>query len=318
MSIIAYSLSDNLNHKLEKLEELRKELHVAPIDRKRLLYYQWSIRTMRIKDALFQDELTTSLSEINKIIISSKVQSAKEKKIIGIKKAFDFIRYEWYVSSEKVTFEVLLKLNTYINGVNRNTSSNLMKRQFKDQFNQLFDYLNIGNEHPVIQAGICYSQILMNKDLELESKKIIATLHAYVFLYKYGYDFRELLNIEAEWIKNTDEHDYVLKTAQEYNNITTWLEYFTDVLISQTSQIVQKMNDSSNNPIFSTRLLSLNSRQREIIQMLEDPKSRITNKQVQKKFSVSQITASRDLAKLTIVGVLFSHGKGRSTWYSKT
>ncbi|OGK57462.1 hypothetical protein A3H83_03340 [Candidatus Roizmanbacteria bacterium RIFCSPLOWO2_02_FULL_39_8] len=78
------------------------------------------------------------------------------------------------------------------------------------------------------------------------------------------------------------------------------------------------MNDSSNNPIFSTRLLSLNSRQREIIQMLEDPKSRITNKQVQKKFSVSQITASRDLAKLTIVGVLFSHGKGRSTWYSKT
>ena len=158
----------------------------------------------------------------------------------------------------------------------------------------------------------------MNKDLELESKKIIATLHAYVFLYKYGYDFRELLNIEAEWIKNTDEHDYVLKTAQEYNNITTWLEYFTDVLISQTSQILQKMNDSSNNPIFSTRLLSLNSRQREIIQMLEDPKSRITNKQVQKKFSVSQITASRDLAKLTIVGVLFSHGKGRSTWYSKT
>ncbi len=43
----------------------------------------------------------------------------------------------------------------------------------------------------------------------------------------------------------------------------------------------------------------------------------ITNKKVQKLFKVSQITASRDLAKLASVGLLFTHGKGRSVYYTK-
>jgi len=61
----------------------------------------------------------------------------------------------------------------------------------------------------------------------------------------------------------------------------------------------------------------LNGRQQSILSVLENPGEKITNKDVQKKFGVSQITASRDLSHLTTLGLLLAHGKGRSVYYTK-
>ncbi len=61
----------------------------------------------------------------------------------------------------------------------------------------------------------------------------------------------------------------------------------------------------------------LNDRQTSILNMLDLPQGSITNRKIQKAYKVSQITASRDLAKLTTLGFLFSHGKGRSVYYTK-
>ncbi len=62
----------------------------------------------------------------------------------------------------------------------------------------------------------------------------------------------------------------------------------------------------------------LNERQKEIISLVDKPNSKISNKHVQKIFNVSQITASRDLAKLASLGLLFAISKGRSTFYTKS
>lgn len=61
----------------------------------------------------------------------------------------------------------------------------------------------------------------------------------------------------------------------------------------------------------------LNDRQKSILNMLDQPTASITNRLTQKAYKVSQITASRDLAKLTTLGFLFSHGKGRSVYYTR-
>ena len=61
----------------------------------------------------------------------------------------------------------------------------------------------------------------------------------------------------------------------------------------------------------------LNDRHAEVMNLLERPGSKITNKKVQKMFKVSQITASRDLSQLVRLGLVFSGGKGRSTFYTK-
>jgi Fic family protein len=51
--------------------------------------------------------------------------------------------------------------------------------------------------------------------------------------------------------------------------------------------------------------------------IVDRPGTRITNKMVQKHFKVSQITASRELAKLATLGLIISIGKGRSIYYTK-
>jgi len=61
----------------------------------------------------------------------------------------------------------------------------------------------------------------------------------------------------------------------------------------------------------------LNDRQNKILERLENPNLKITNKDVQKMFGVSQITASRDLSKMANLGILLPHGKGRSVFYTK-
>ncbi|MCX6732604.1 MAG: hypothetical protein NTV98_03635 [Candidatus Roizmanbacteria bacterium] len=51
--------------------------------------------------------------------------------------------------------------------------------------------------------------------------------------------------------------------------------------------------------------------------LFSTPGAKVSNRMVQKKFKVSQITASRDLAKLADSGLIFAIGKGRSTYYTK-
>ena len=61
----------------------------------------------------------------------------------------------------------------------------------------------------------------------------------------------------------------------------------------------------------------ITTRQKEIMMYLENPTASVTNKTVQKLFNISQITASRDLARLANLGLLLAHGKGRSVYYTK-
>ena len=54
----------------------------------------------------------------------------------------------------------------------------------------------------------------------------------------------------------------------------------------------------------SSSFWDLNERQKVILGILDQPGVSITNKTVQKRFKISQITASRDLSKLAILGLL--------------
>ena len=75
MSIIAYSLSDNLNQKLAELEKLRRDIHVAPISKSGLLEMQWSAKITRIQNALLLDSFSATTSEISKVLLTAKYKS---------------------------------------------------------------------------------------------------------------------------------------------------------------------------------------------------------------------------------------------------
>jgi Fic family protein len=108
------------------------------------------------------------------------------------------------------------------------------------------------------------------------------------------------------------------KRALNTTSLTLWLEYFAESILEQTEEIFQSIKNPKTGMIDSGKsYCELNERQRSILSFLDQPQMTITNRQVQRKYKISQITASRDLTKLTNLGCLFSHGKGRSVYYTR-
>jgi predicted HTH transcriptional regulator len=87
----------------------------------------------------------------------------------------------------------------------------------------------------------------------------------------------------------------------------------TVFLVFLTIKEIKSLAYVGSNP--PTYQLSL--RQKQILSLAEPPNTLVSNKLVQDTFRISQITASRDLAKLASLGLLIPHGHGRSTSYSK-
>jgi len=109
----------------------------------------------------------------------------------------------------------------------------------------------------------------------------------------------------------------MLDLSKIQGNLTLWLEYFAFCLmhsLEKTADIVKNQKFQEDLP---ASFWKLNGRQRQILETLDQPGVKITNKDVQKAHGISQITASRDLARLTNLGLLLAHGKGRSVYYTK-
>jgi Fic family protein len=100
-------------------------------------------------------------------------------------------------------------------------------------------------------------------------------------------------------------------------NVTPWLEFVVEGTEYQLNKILKQISSREYEATQEKQLLDLNERQKNILSFLDQPSSKINNKTVQKMFKISAITAARDLAKLTRLGLLFTVGKGRSTYYTK-
>ena len=110
----------------------------------------------------------------------------------------------------------------------------------------------------------------------------------------------------------------MLSIANQTRNLTLWLEFFAEGIINQLEEALKDIENLSYKTTLPAAFFNLNDRQKHILTFLEEPGSRITNKKVQNIFNISQITASRDLAHLKTLGLLISHGKGRSVYYTRS
>jgi Fic family protein len=146
----------------------------------------------------------------------------------------------------------------------------------------------------------------------------IAHLTADLFLYKSGYSFKGFLAYEASWMGDEGAYKESHERALNAASLTIWLEYFAQNIVKQLENIVQLISKPKSPTLdLKKSFWKLNERQRSILNFLDQPQITITNRQVQKRYKISQITASRDLTKLANLGYLFSHGKGRSVYYTK-
>jgi Fic family protein len=317
MAILAYNLSSKLEQYLTKIETLRRQILLKPLPPRNEVRLRWEANLQRVFWSLSLTDNSLSKEEVIRLLrqLGIKKLGSEQKQVLNYKKAFDYISENWLVSSSTVSFSTVKKLfEICFRGIPSQNLSSI--NSVKKEVELVLEYLQTGNENPVIQAGI--AQITM---IELSPRTdgngSLARLIPYLFLYKYGYDFRGLLVFDEYLRRDVVALKAAIQSVKHNQNLTLWLEYFAYGIITQLEKALEDINKARFQVDLPASFWKLNDRQREILLVMEQPGVSTTNKNVQKMFGVSQITASRDLAKLASLGLVFAHGKGRSVYYTK-
>ena len=295
MTILAYNLSSKLKDNLQKIEGLRRQILLLPIPPKTELRLRWEASLQRTYWSLVLAGNPLSKTDLIKLLStqSKKRLTSEQKEVVNYKKALDYIREDWLISSRAVSLTTIKKLY------------------------DLACKPTLGTSTRAASANQKKIQPFIDADAFGEGNGSIARLVPYLYLYKHGYDFRGLLVIDEYLRKDLFSLKEAIESVGRNKHLTLWLEYFTNGVLTQLRSAYKIAYSSKFQTDLPAAFWKLNDRQIDILNSLEQPGTKITNMKVQGKYKVSQITASRDLSKLAKLGLLFSHGKGRSAHYTK-
>lgn len=299
MQTNSFTITPSLKTKLASIEKLYSEIMVVAVPPK----IETQIRQQSLLAHLegWVGLANQPLSRQHLIEILGKFQSkhanSQVAKVLSYKDAVNYIRDNWTANPTPVTFETVYELSKIL-GVNCGS---------REVVEPVLTYLHANNLHPVFQSALAHLAFYPNR---------LAYLLSLLYLAKTGLDLRGWLSLEDCWNQNKTSYLQVLQQTTTSKNSTLWLEYYCQGLIVQMTAVKTELGNLLTVPIQSTSK-SINSRQKNILEMAIQSPTPITNRQVQQIFKVSQITASRDLSKLSLVGLLAPHGSGRSTSYTK-
>lgn len=311
---LAYTLSAELNTQIATIDAIRCRILLAPLSPKTELRLRWDAMISRIHHAVSLEQKNVSKKTIVDVITTQGRIKDKEmnKSILGYKRAFDSMRENWLLSQKGISSRHILDI-AEASGV---TFSKAVFNSLRDALDNILAYLQSHDDHPLIQAALVQSKMREIGPFE-EKTEWIGRLSSYLFLYKYGLDFRGLLVLEEGWAADMVFYKKALESVKTDINVNRWLFYFISSMAGSLEDIVDQLIKPSFLSEAPPSFFALNDRQKEILSILDQPGIIITNRKAQKMCKISQITASRDLAKLTSLSLVFPHGKGRSTYYTK-
>jgi Fic family protein len=140
-----------------------------------------------------------------------------------------------------------------------------------------------------------------------------------LILAKYGYDCRGMVALDPAWGSSPDRYAHALQSVQTLGQMTAWLEYYSGAALTAYTDVFEAMSHSPTRQDMGKTMSfgTLSDRELRVLSRLEAPTSKITNRDVQGMFRLSQVTISRMLSALTAKGLLAAHRRGRSTYYTK-
>ena len=311
MNDFSYNTSEKLTNTLQKINDLRVKILTISISPKDELRLRWEAHVDRIYASFSLGGISIAKQEIVKLLSAGTKKNLKrdEQEVIDYKKGFDYLNQNWLVAKRNVSVRTLLNLNAVIN-----RKTKLPGRE--EAVKNLLDFIQSSRDHCIVLSGISYIQLLNIVSNGVNEHKLASFL-AYLFLYKNGFDFRGLLKIEESFLKDKNSYQAIKDSIFKSPNLTVWLEYYAQRILDQLVEIEKDILGVRFHLDIPARNWDINDRQREILTILDAPDKSITNRGVQQLFKVSQITASRDLARLESLGIIFTHGKGRSVYYTK-
>ncbi|MDP2585469.1 MAG: hypothetical protein Q8P29_01160 [Candidatus Levybacteria bacterium] len=310
MNTISYTASFRLRASLQKIDALRRDILLIVLTPKQELRFRWLATAERIFWSLAFINTQLNKNEIAKLLKEplGKQLTSSQQEVLAYKKGLDYIVQDWLGLQEPVSSKTVLLLHQIACVGRLRVSQESLKANLL--------YFQNSSEHPVIQAGLVHVQILSLSPFTKDNDKI-SRLLSYLFLCKEGFYCRGFLVLDEYFKRNLIDYQQILKQATQTGTQTLWLEYFARGVTAQLEKVLEDITAGKARMEIPVSTFKLNERQKEILTILENPDITITNRQVQKLLKTSAITASRDLAKLTSLGLLFTHGKGRSIYYTK-
>lgn len=311
MKSLSYTRSVALTTAIQSLDTLHTQLVLIPLSPRNELQLQWDSANQKIQHLLALGGRTISVQQINDYLLHRAQKSSLPftAEIDGYRRAFDYLYHKWLVQTKVVEQQDIVEFFQYVFPSETLTGD-------VDELRASLHYIQINPEHPIIQASLAQILILSLSPFSAYNEQF-SHLVFLMFMYKYGYDMKRLPVYEEQYVIDLTNYKNMILQSSRLDNVTPWLEYVsqralialqkTVTTVQQTKQIFSRTND----------LFSFNERQELIMSLFALPGAKITNRIVQKKYKVSQITASRDLAKLANGGLIFALGKGRSTYYTK-
>ena len=169
--------------------------------------------------------------------------------------------------------------------------------------------------NPVLLAGIAHYEIARIHPF-IDGNGRTARLFASLILYKSGFDHRRFFALDDYYDQDRLSYYAALKTAQQdKNDITRWLEYFTDGVLYSINKVKETIAGLSFAPGPSAvEQIELTQKQIKILQKLQE-KGRITNRDLRAMFKVSRQAILKEILKLIDAKLIELVGKGRSAYY---
>ena len=170
---------------------------------------------------------------------------------------------------------------------------------------------------PVLIAGIGQYQFV-NIHPFLDGNGRTARVLCTLILYQNGYDFKRLFSLSEYYDKNRPNYyDAIQSVRENEGDMTGWLEYFTEGLRSQLTEVKIKGEKTIKKDILLDKIgeYNLNSRQRRALRYLIEHQ-RIDNSIYQEICNTTKRTATRDLTTLYNLGLIKKHGEKKATYYT--
>ncbi len=185
--------------------------------------------------------------------------------------------------------------------------------------NEFFDWLNSVNFddiNPVIVAGLAHYELVRIHpfiDGNGRTARVLATL----ILYKSGFDINRFFALDDYYDMNRKDYYNALQTVDPNTlDLTKWLEYFTEGIVFNIESFKDKVIGLNKNVkiLKEKDQIDLDERQIAIIEKISDV-GKITNMDIREMFSISDVTARKESAKLEKLGIIERKGKGRNVHY---
>lgn len=310
MKSFFYTKSQVLSEQISIIDDLNKALLLKPLSPKDKMKFRWIALVNRIHFSFLLANRPAPIEIIKKLFTNNgKIASTEPtKQIVKYKQALDYLYQNWLVNNKQITPKVLIELYKIAFDGKLTTSVSELEEALR--------YVQINPEHPVIQAALAqiviYSLSPFSKENELFSQLIFL-----LFLYKNGYDFRRIFVFEEFFYRDLGNYKNIVQNSIKKQNLTEWLDYVSRGISYELQKTLRDIDFKGKEEIINVNFFELNDRQKNILSLFNNPGNKISNMIVMKRFRISPVTASRDLAKLKNLGLLLTIGKGRSTYYIK-